>query len=793
MKKISLLILIVFFIFSGIKLNGQICDVSIGNIKGAKPGDSLLFPVYVKNFNKVVSIGFSILIDTNVLTNMPGDTNCLRNIHASIADNLLSNYSIENQQIYIAWYHSNFMGITLADSTKLFDLRLLYKGGVSILCVDNNSNNYTISDASGTEFIVNWHCGSINTDSAYCKADFLLINCNSPYSFNFQDNSLAENITSRLWDFGDGVMSTERYTGHTYSAPGNYNVCLKIESSDSGKVICTDTYCKNIYIAQCCHARFEYYNDNLDNYYFYDYSIWQNLIKRKWDFGDGTISEERNPRHKFEKQDRTYKVSLIIISIVNGNFICTDTVTKFIYVPFNCWTNYNVVYNDSLDNFNFINTSSSHINNWVWDFGDSTSSIEQNPVHKFNYTAYFKVCLNASYIDSGKIECSKINCQTIYYQTPNYCKSNFYTYFTDSIQGYTFIDYSIGKNITNWNWDFGDSTTSKDKTPVHKYKYTGYYNVCLKITAKDNGIIKCSDSICKNDYFLSQNYCQANFYTYFVDSIQGNIFMNDSKGKITNWNWDFGDGFTSTEKYPYHFYSKTGEYNVCLTVTKSDSGKILCNNTYCYKAIVDNTPYNTGYCPGCPPPDPGGNSGNDSIYICKAGYYSIEDTIRGILYFKGLAKADSLISWDWDFGDSTKSLERNPIHTFKEAGKYNVCLTINSLDSVNNICSNTYCGIYNKTLIITSNSEISEEDNFIQIYPNPANEAAIVSWQSVKRSVVKLSVYDVMGREIMKVADKEEQTGKHIAELNLSNFEKGIYFVKISINDIMLTKKLIKF
>ena len=44
-------------------------------------------------------------------------------------------------------------------------------------------------------------------------------------------------------------------------------------------------------------------------------------------------------------------------------------------------------------------------------------------------------------------------------------------------------------------------------------------------------------------------------------------FTDQSKGQITSWSWDFGDGSTSTEQNPSHTYTDSGKYTVSLTVT----------------------------------------------------------------------------------------------------------------------------------------------------------------------------------------------------------------------------------
>jgi PKD repeat protein len=56
-------------------------------------------------------------------------------------------------------------------------------------------------------------------------------------------------------------------------------------------------------------------------------------------------------------------------------------------------------------------------------------------------------------------------------------------------------------------------------------------------------------------------------------------FTDKSTGTPTSWNWNFGDGTSSTVRNPVHTYSKTGKYTVMLTVKNSKgSNKITKNN-----------------------------------------------------------------------------------------------------------------------------------------------------------------------------------------------------------------------
>lgn len=66
----------------------------------------------------------------------------------------------------------------------------------------------------------------------------------------------------------------------------------------------------------------------------------------------------------------------------------------------------------------------------------------------------------------------------------------------------------------------------------------------------------------------------------FIDqtSIQNSV--------LESWNWDFGDGTTSTEQNPSHVFLNSGTYSVKLTVT-SVSG---CSSTYTSNIVVNNNP-----------------------------------------------------------------------------------------------------------------------------------------------------------------------------------------------------------
>jgi PKD repeat protein len=83
--------------------------------------------------------------------------------------------------------------------------------------------------------------------------------------------------------------------------------------------------------------------------------------------------------------------------------------------------------------------------------------------------------------------------------------------------------------------------------------------------------------------------CQANSQFYiFADSLNaGNYFAYNLSwtSGTASYLWDFGDGTTSSQQYPFHQYAIPGQYIVCLTVT-STSGTTTCTDTYCDSSSV---------------------------------------------------------------------------------------------------------------------------------------------------------------------------------------------------------------
>ncbi len=185
------------------------------------------------------------------------------------------------------------------------------------------------------------------------------------------------------------------------------------------------------------------------------------------------------------------------------------------------------------------------------------------------------------------------------------CKSCFSCYHNDSIMtfaeayAFRFVDQSLG-DVIKWHWDFGDGSMSEQKNPLHIFsKDLDSVIVCLDITTSDS----CQSGFCTYLVIRDPGYppppnCQAYWaaYPYHPNDSLGikfsdlpvmalgyhYSFLDLSKGNIVQWNWDFGDGVTSSDPNPRHAYQKSGRYTVCLEITTSGN----CVSTWCDSLAV---------------------------------------------------------------------------------------------------------------------------------------------------------------------------------------------------------------
>lgn len=231
-------------------------------------------------------------------------------------------------------------------------------------------------------------------------------------SYQFTANAYADDSLATFvyaWDFGDGATSTEQNPTHTYAADGVYTVQLTVITANgceahACEVICTyngghiDTFyygCQAMFAVGWGGSNPAGGFDPLTlNFYNMSFGV---LDTVHWDFGDGTFSTEPDPVHTYDTAG-LYTVTLWI-KTVDG---CESQITMEVYAGDNfSWTEYDCqamflpIPDSTSSGFLFLDLSvaSTPIQSWQWDFGDNSSSTEQNPYHSYAAPGTYTVSL----------------------------------------------------------------------------------------------------------------------------------------------------------------------------------------------------------------------------------------------------------------------------------------------------------------------------------------------------------------------------------------------------------------
>lgn len=247
--------------------------------------------------------------------------------------------------------------------------------------------------------------------------------------------------------------------------------------------------------------------------------------------------------------------------------------------------------------------------------------------------------------------------------------------------------------------------------------------------------------------------------------------------------WSFGDGILSFDRNPVHSYVSNGTYNVCLVQIVRDSSTLVnyCTDTICKNVVVN---YIEPQCTARYVVDTA-NSYNGNIVLWNSSEPNSLDTLNSVYQ-------------RWYFGDGDSSDLAFPTHYYTDEGMYEVCLTIWSYDSVNNLCTGSYCDsvgadaegklLYKSdgngfTINVMDPYRIGQlEYNkpIVKIYPNPACNWVNISGVQVFENQMQWSLVTVSGQEVKKGMLLND--GFMEQKIDIKDLQEGVYIVRIEGN-----------
>lgn len=497
-----------------------------------------------------------------------------------------------------------------------------------------------------------------------------------------------DGVSSYEWTFGEG--GPPQYTPtttYTYSTPRTapYPIKLKIVTGTG----CVDSAAGWVTIGMPPGtADFEGTPRNAcagDSVRFLDRSTPANPITGwSWTFGDGGSSTNKNPSYAF-RDTGTFYVRLRVFN--NGCPSAIASKTEYIRVDGGI-ANMNLVPDCSNRKlFGFTNLSRNSTG-FEWDFGDG-SPVDRTPnppPHLYPDFGNYTLILKAT---NGACTSYQKRIIPVIRDSATYSVRSL---FASLCNGAVIIFTSTGtkpENISRYEWDLGDGVFIESNPSTFRvYPNSGSYQTRLRIT----DIHGCKDSVIgppiiiggpKAGFFSPDRRICKGTETAFSDTSRIDSYL-----RITRRVWHFGDG-TSLAVHPdslqvRHRYADTGSFNVKLVVTDdkgcSDSMQL---NSY---VIVN---------------EPKAAFQSDARQSCPGG----------IVDFKNLSVAQGGM-YIWDFGDGTRSTDRDPRHMYGKPGLYTVSLSVR--DFIGCQVSDTQKSYI---LVDTPDASFSISDTFIRCPP----------------------------------------------------------------------------
>ena len=340
-------------------------------------------------------------------------------------------------------------------------------GDGSTSTLKNPSHTYAANGIYDVSLSITNACGitetfnqpvDLNCDPPSPDFDFTILG----YVATFTDLSAAGADYS--WDFGDGNTSTDTNPTNDYMIEGSYTVTLTVTNPCGTQTIqkVVDVVCPKP-IADFDFVLTAYTADFTNLSSVYDNS--------KWTFGDGNSSTLDNPSNTYAIED-DFNVKLVVSNICGADSV-TKTVTVDCPLPVA-----NFTYSSSENQFEFYNAST-NFDSFVWDLVEGGMPTLDTVAFTYPSSGLRNVCIEATNSCGTKQYCEPVDVQ---------CVVNTTILITNTPSGYVFVTLD---SLNQYLWDFGDGTTSTDKSPVHKFPNSTdqSFTVCL------NGINACGDPI----------------------------------------------------------------------------------------------------------------------------------------------------------------------------------------------------------------------------------------------------------------------------------------------------------
>ncbi|HTL09744.1 MAG TPA: PKD domain-containing protein [Chitinophagaceae bacterium] len=355
--------------------------------------------------------------------------------------------------------------------------------------------------------------------------------------------SICGEFALPLWEFGDGSSAISERPSHTYSSSGNYEVRITLYKSN-GTVYAVRT--KTVTITGSTAT--------------VDLGPDQTICT-----GTAAILDAKNAgaTYTWSTGATTQTIAATspgdyIVTVNNNGCVLADTVTVALVPAFSEEFTYSIPEKTCLPvavQFTDQSTACSAISTWHWDFGDGTSSTLQNAAHQYAADGHYMVTLTIADDLGNSTKLQKDIVVTSRNPVVN---------LGQDIVGFEGKKISLAANqpADKYYWSTGETSAQIEVATAGNYWLELTKDGC---SARDTIRVSLEAPMDVQQQHIIKGRCLP-----VRVSFQDQTKLLDLAAPVLSRLWNFGDGNTSTETNPHHWYNKEGTYQVSLAVTNTN-------------------------------------------------------------------------------------------------------------------------------------------------------------------------------------------------------------------------------
>lgn len=198
---------------------------------------------------------------------------------------------------------------------------------------------------------------------------------------------------------------------------------------------------------------------------------------------------------------------------------------------------------------------------YAWDFGDGTTSTEPDPQsHTYATFGVYTITLTVSNGDCMQTLSRDVKINPI----PPIVDFDYFPPEGCAPHTVSFVNESLYADPTTYFWKFGASEgTSRATDPTYTYQEPGVYSVTLSATNELGDTVSLTKELIIE--VLANPVAKFAVYPTTPLNIPGEVLYTQNRSlNASEYLWDFGDGFTSTDVEPQHKYTEEGVYSIGL-------------------------------------------------------------------------------------------------------------------------------------------------------------------------------------------------------------------------------------